>query len=138
MFFFQNENDRYVGLLATSENDRLYKIPIIGKPKIAETKADIGTVSKGSLENYLGEEINGETKELWRKRMGHVSQKEVENMISRNYYGMNAADEPNNLDCRTCIYSKQTEGSSSGELIPSADEMTLHLDICGPYGMFTY
>lgn len=87
----------------------------------------------------LSEEgISLKAMELCHQRMAHVSTKVINNMISKTFYGMNRSDNLQKKDCSASVYSKKTKATSKGKLIITAQDMTLHLDICGLLGEATY
>lgn len=77
------------------------------------------------------------TSRIWHMRMGHAGQRVVQDMCEDTEYGMAVADEDPKDTCVTCVEATQTKSTMTGKLATDEQDITVHSDICGPFGTRT-
>ena len=68
---------------------------------------------------------------LWHKRLGHISQKRIERLVSDGI--VNPLDFQDFDTCVKCIKGKRTNIRKSGSYRASEVLELIHTDICGPF-----
>lgn len=72
------------------------------------------------------------------ERTGPINTKAIKFMISKGTYDMKGNNRIKKQNCSTCVYSIQTRSLSTGSLVSKAKDMTLRMDMCGPFDVKTY
>lgn len=67
---------------------------------------------------------------IWHRRMGHASPDIVTSMMNDRRYGLTARESDANGDI--CVETKQSKAPATGKLVEDSENVTLHIDICGP------
>lgn len=130
LFDRENKNS-LLGSIPKRKSDGLYVTRIVMPKRI--TSAAVRLVIK-----LRRDSDPNQTREcIWHKRMGHISQGVVRHMITDGRYGMKRS-KPQNVDCPTCTQTRQTKPPAIGKLIDDAQDITLYMDICGPFQKETY
>lgn len=70
---------------------------------------------------------------IWHKIMAHVNPSVISHMTGNGKYGMDTKRGTPRHTCGTCEVTKQVKAPSTGNLVDNAEDMTIHVDSCGPF-----
>ena len=116
------QNTKLIGTGTMGSYDGLYLVDT--KVSFEQTFHTIASGTKRKLGNE-----NSST--LWHKRLGHVSQKRIERLVSEGI--LNSLDFKNFDTCVKCIKGKRTNIKGKSSNRASRVLELIHTDICGPF-----
>lgn len=126
---------------ATREDDSLYwvtaRVHHSSGPDIGSSVAKSATAVPASGINFTNDKV----RELWHKRMGHISDETVDKMLRNNSkYNIDCAAGPDHINCHTCVEQKATKGTHDSKLVQNEDKPgdVLFVDLCGPMPVPTW
>ena len=95
-----------------------------------------GTVSRQSRTSMcsvignVGYKQSGE--ELWHRRLGHISKSRARQLAAGIVEGIDMNAVAEQIDCNTCVETKQSKSPASGSLSKGQLNHTIHSDMIGP------
>ena len=122
---FQNSN--LVGTGSLSYVDNLYML---------DTIASYHETLQLSTQGVKRKLTNENSSSLWHKRLGHISQRRIERLVSNGI--LDSLDFPDFEICTNCIKGKQTNTRGFDANRATNVLELIHTNICGPFPMVSW